>query len=415
VVEIPFDTSDRQLPWEERRINDLDTFMRFADTVHATLGPFFKGRELVLDRLWPRSVEHLQRTLRNPVTGEPEESTTTRSWLVLGEILARARHGVEQELGLKTWEHPLYLACWFDPFKAFAAHLFSKAHELHSSYNAALNEFRLRNGLHSRSHPVPDLIQDGEWLEMPFWLWWRDEGERRRAFVRRAGKSWELTDRATCTVRPGARSGSTNPIAWEDVELKASLKLRPRALVTTMYARLVLSDLFIHGIGGAKYDEVTDEIIRRFFGIEPPKYITATATFRLPIDRPQVTIEDVRELQQKLRDVRYRPENFLREPLVKPVAGLRDALQALADEKRDYLARHDLRRCKQQVFARLDTINRAMHDLLKPVEQELTRQRAQLADVLRRAQLLGSRDFSFVLFPADELPARLLALSKVSA
>jgi hypothetical protein len=160
---------------------------------------------------------------------------------------------------------------------------------------------------------------------------------------------------------------------------------------------------------------VTDEIIRRFFGIEPPKYITATATFRLPIERPHVTIEDVRDVRQKLRDVRYRPENLLRDPLTKQVPGLREELQSLADEKREYVRTHDLRRCEEQVFARLDTINRAMHELLKPVEQELHAQHAQLQEDLRRADLLGSREFSFVLFPADELPARLLALSKVSA
>ena len=64
------------------------------------------------------------------------------------------------------------------------------------------------------------------------------------------------------------------------------IEIRPRALITTMYARLFLSDLFIHGIGGAKYDELTDAIIRRFFGIEPPAYMTVTGTVRLPIPRP---------------------------------------------------------------------------------------------------------------------------------
>jgi hypothetical protein len=223
---------------------------------------------------------------------------------------------------------------------------------------------------------------------------------------------WEVSDGHGTAFDFSLLAGETGP----KIELiEKDITFAPRALITTMYARLVLSDLFIHGIGGAKYDEVTDEIIRRFFGIEPPKYITATATFRLPIERPQVTIEDVRELAQKLRDVRYRPESFLRDALTMQVPGLRDSLQALADEKREYVRTHNLRRCEEQVFSRLDTINRAMHDLLKPVEQELHAQQAQLADDLRRAQLLGSREFSFVLFPADDLPQRLLALSKVSA
>ncbi len=52
-----------------------------------------------------------------------------------------------------------------------------------------------------------------------------------------------------------------------------------------MFARLVLSDVFIHGIGGAKYDQLTDAIVRRFFGVEPPGYLVATATLKLPLPR----------------------------------------------------------------------------------------------------------------------------------
>ena len=51
--------------------------------------------------------------------------------------------------------------------------------------------------------------------------------------------------------------------------------LRPRALTLTLFARLCLGDFFIHGIGGGKYDEVTDAIIRDYFGVEPPAYPSA--------------------------------------------------------------------------------------------------------------------------------------------
>ena len=38
---------------------------------------------------------------------------------------------------------------------------------------------------------------------------------------------------------------------------ESGVKIRPRAILTTLYSRLFLSDLFIHGIGGAKYDAWT--------------------------------------------------------------------------------------------------------------------------------------------------------------
>src|SRR6185369_9273084 len=175
------------------------------------------------------------------------------------------------------------------------------------------------------------------------------------------------------------------------------IKIRPRALITTMYARLVLGDLFVHGIGGAKYDELTDLIIRRFFGVEPPAYVTATATFRLPIERPDVTLDDVRASARRLRELRYRPEAFLGDPRAANDAALAPKLAALAAEKREFLDRHDLRRCSRDVFDQLDRINCAMLDLLRPVEEESRARHAELVAQLKQSQLLGSREFSFVL------------------
>ncbi len=45
-----------------------------------------------------------------------------------------------------------------------------------------------------------------------------------------------------------------------------AVRLRTRALTTTLFSRFLLGDLFIHGIGGAKYDELGDEIARASSG-----------------------------------------------------------------------------------------------------------------------------------------------------
>ena len=50
------------------------------------------------------------------------------------------------------------------------------------------------------------------------------------------------------------------------------LRLRTRALTTTLFARLFLADLFVHGIGGAKYDAMTDQICERLFGMKAPSF-----------------------------------------------------------------------------------------------------------------------------------------------
>ena len=59
-------------------------------------------------------------------------------------------------------------------------------------------------------------------------------------------------------------SSTPATVAGEPPESEG-IRLRPRALTTTMYLRLAMGDLFLHGIGGAKYDQLTDRIIEHFF------------------------------------------------------------------------------------------------------------------------------------------------------
>src|SRR5206468_798690 len=55
-------------------------------------------------------------------------------------------------------------------------------------------------------------------------------------------------------------------------------RLSPRALTLMIFLRLLLADQFVHGIGGGRYDQVTDQIIATHFGMEPPKFAVTTAT-----------------------------------------------------------------------------------------------------------------------------------------
>jgi hypothetical protein len=121
----------------------------------------------------------------------------------------------------------------------------------------------------------------------------------------------------------------------------------------------------------------------------------------------------VRHSAERLRAFAFRPETLLREPLVKQDRDLEVQLAALAAEKREYVAAHDLRRCPPDVYERLARINAKMREILSPVECAMRARHAELMEELRQSQLLGSREFSFVLFPSEILPARLLDLCKV--
>ena len=96
--------------------------------------------------------------------------------------------------------------------------------------------------------------------------------------------------------------------------LGQAVKVRPRALMTTMFARLFLGDWFVHGAGGAKYDRLTDRLIEAFFGMNATKYAAITATFHLPVAVPQEGLADYRRVIHQLRELRFHPECYLDSP-----------------------------------------------------------------------------------------------------
>jgi hypothetical protein len=164
----------------------------------------------------------------------------------------------------------------------------------------------------------------------------------------------------------------------------------------------MLSDLFIHGIGGAKYDELTDAIIRRYFGIESPAYLTATATVQLPLDYPRVGEDEVRAAQREARQLRFRAERHLRDGR---------GAQLIA-EKQQLLSEIPPRGAKKSWHEAMTRINAALVPLVAGEQARLNERAAELAEQHRVARLLGSREFSFCLYPAGFLRTLLLDLSR---
>src|SRR5262249_45745914 len=145
----------------------------------------------------------------------------------------------------------------------FACHLLAHLPRFHAVYNDCVHDYRRQYGLRSRNHPVPDLAVEGDWLEVPLWAWRRGQHQRGRLLVRQHDQRLDL--------RVGAETGPALPLepagivrAWQELEPRG-FKVRSRALTNTLFARMFVADLFIHGIGGGKYDELTDAIARRFY------------------------------------------------------------------------------------------------------------------------------------------------------
>jgi hypothetical protein len=391
------------MPFEERRILDTDLFSGFGRRVARRIAPLVP--DPLIGRFWPMVLQRARHVDR------------------LGHCLAQARHQLEGEWGLQTLELPQSLVCDSEPFHWFVAHLIANLDRFRDCYNQAVQEYRRANHIRNAAHPVPDLVTDGPWVEAPLWMWTADQPQRRRLFVCRRPRPWVH----------GARHGARHEIlisdrAGQDLPLplgvdgdgseavgrlmdwnRQGVKIRSRALITTLWARLALSDLFMHGIGGAKYDQVTDRLIETFFGLAPPGIMVLSATLYLPVPRPHASNEDLRAIRRELRELTYHPEKYLPAEFLLGGSAIAGAA-ALVEEKQRWIRAPVTR---ENAYARWNSLRR-INDELQPWvaqrRQEVLELQSQMQRALRHEKVLGSREYSFCLYPETYLREFLSAL-----
>lgn len=388
---VAFDSDGGQanIPTEERPVVDAELWRSFGQRLAQHLAPLVAD-PLIRDA-WPRVMERWQ-------AGERP-----------GAAVAQARHQIEGAWGLDTLELPISATCRFESFHWFVAHLAAQWPVWRGVYNQSVHEYRKTNRIRSRNHPVPDLALDGDWHEMPLWIWTAEDPRRRRLFVRQAKGTCTLTDRTGWTLDlplspDGDASGAVQVLAHAAA---TGIKIRTRALTTTLWARLFLGDLFVHGIGGAKYDQLTDMLIHRFFGIEPPGYAALSATLFLPVDRPGVSPEDLRRIDGQLRELVYHPERWL-DP-----ASLSDEERAAAtvwiENKQRWVATEATIQNARQRTREIRAANAALQPWVERSRVMLRQERDETGREWQRESLLASREYSIFLYPEKILRDFLLA------
>jgi hypothetical protein len=370
----PFDERGAEEPYEERAVQDEALFASLPERVRG--GWHFTP---LLAEFWAEALRAGRRTR------------------LLGERFVAARHALEVRWGCDNAEVPVSAICQTEPYAWFACDLLLNLPRLHAAYNGAVHDYRARYGLQGTSHPVPDLAAEGDWLEAPFWAWRSGQPRRGRLMARLAAECVEL--------RVGGERWPALPREPEAMvraflALGAmGLKVRSRALTNTLYARLFLCDLFIHGIGGGKYDEVTDGIIRRYYGVEPPAYLVLSATLLLPLPHYPANPDACRRLKHEARDLYYNPQRHLDDG-----AAGRPDVAALVVRKQGLVREEPGDRSGRR--ARFRAIREVTERLRAPVEGRLAAARRRLTDCAAEARanaILRRRDYPFVLYPEATL------------
>ena len=372
VASVPLDAGSAELPWEERRADDLVFFLDFPERAAEFAGS-----------LAETSVPGLWQGFRTRLLADPE--------VRLGTLFADGRQAVELAWGAKNVEAPLSKLCAGEAFRRFAADVLARPAEFAAEHNQALADYRRKHRLRSRHHPAADLTTAAGWTETPFWGWTAREPRRRPAQALAEGSRVKLRCGGMEAELGGDPAGGLAGLPF---------KLRPRALLTTAFLRLGLADFFVHGLGGGKYDALTDELLRRWWKLEPPAYAIVTGTLRLP-DAPALPPLEaaLRQGRRLARSLRWNPDAHLPDHLADS-----DALAPALGRKAELLEADPppgpARRARWQGF-------RAVAELLRPfVSGELKTAEMEVAVAAERlaaARLRASREFAWCVHPQEPL------------
>ncbi|GBD35566.1 hypothetical protein HRbin36_00679 [bacterium HR36] len=328
-----------------------------------------------------------------------------RSGGSLAELLAGARRLWEERWELHNGELRVSTLCGAEGFLAFVAEILTNLPAFVQMHNAELAAYRREHRLRSRTHPVPPLLLEGDWCEAPFWVWCPGQ-PRQRLWVQRAPgmNVLRLGEHGRTLNIPLARS--LNDLReFADALRAANWKIRPRALTLTLFVRLFVAEMFIHGIGGGVYDRFTDRLLQRYWRLEPPRYAVVSATLHLPLPRPTPPPHHRDQLLHHLRDCRYNPERVLPPEII-----ARPEVQHLVARKRELLRQWPGASLEQRraLHRELSAIRRALQPLAAVAAAQIRSALEAVAAYEEQLALAEDREWAWVLH-SDRALTQLVA------
>ncbi len=388
-------------------INDLDSSVEkieyhpglrnlaFEETRYADLTQLQAFKESVLKSLHNPEMKKTFEGFMNVVIKFSGET------LQFSDLFTYARHIFLLRFGINNLEVPVSVISKTDSFLNFFLHITANLKRFVDIYNAKLREYRKLKKISSKANPLPDLMEEGFVVEMPFWMW-KESGPRKTLFASIANNSRISIIYENKIVEHfdfGGRNRSTNNLERLKTLISNGIKVRPKAIANTMYSRMFFSDLFIHGIGGAKYDLITDEIIREFFGVEPPGYATISATLHLPYKPLDVSKGDINSLKHVIKDMGYNPDRYASDKIMEDAE-----MRSMVSEKKDLISRetNDSKE-KYLTFDRIKQLNKLMIEKISPLIKEKEKELEDLEKKLIYNSIVTNRDYPFCIYPGPML------------
>ena len=322
----------------------------------------------------------------------------------LGEFLGLARRLYEQEIEPAYLEIPFSQICDSDEFLSFFLEITKNIESFSKIYNNKLDEYRTLFKIKNRAHPSPNLIIKENLIEVPFWIW-REGDQRRKIFIlREEGGNFlynDFYDKIFLIEKDSLKSLSSLKASLKE----RKLKIRPKALLLTLYNRLFISDLFIHGLGGAKYDLVTDEIIRKFFKVEPPHFLVISCTLYLDFkSSPGAFDYKISTLKKKIRELEFNPERYVSELSLTKKEKIK--IRELAEKKTELIKK--IKEVlspveKRKISEEIKDINSSIGKKVGPLKYELNKKIEKEEKKMKQSKVYTFREFPYCFFSAKTL------------
>lgn len=312
----------------------------------------------------------------------------------LAELVTFARRRYEASAGTGYLELPVTSLARSRAFATFVAHLAWNAVEFAAVYNSALAAYRERTGTRGNAQPFPDLPTEDGRVELPLWA----VGARRTTV-------WVRTGAEPALMADGAVLCELGPDPSEAVErvLACDVGLAPKALALTLFTRMFVADLFIHGVGGGRYDQVTDDVAGRFFGVSIPSFVVGSLTVYLPLGAHVVGDEEVEAASMALNRLAHNPDQMLADVEFDTVEEAARA-EALVEEKRGLVASiAGPGADKKALGLRIREVNAELAALLEPIRNELSTRLDHLLQLREASDILTDRTYPFCFWDPGEI------------
>ncbi|MBE3578089.1 MAG: hypothetical protein IMX00_10425 [Limnochordales bacterium] len=412
---------ERQLPFESLLPPTAEELTGWVDQITRTLAAV---NQPGLVARWQAARTLLTDAARPSEAGERPERWTVAEWTTA--VRRRWERGVGENVP-RYLDLPISWLARTPEFFWYALDIFARAEIFHSVYNRELAEYRRNRRIRSRANPFPDLLAGDDFWELPFWLLAPAAGAgtgRPRtplACRRLAGGEMLIYPLTRASGRGGEAEGVRLPAppgpgatavrewerwrqeAWE-IWQASGWELRPKAVTLTLFVRMTLADLFIHGVGGGRYDRVTEAVALSFYGIPLPAAAVVSFTAHLALPVGMGAAEKLRLLRVKRRELEQNPQRHL-DLLTDPQ--VRERASELARIKDQLIARlaTAARQEKKTLAQQLSRVTGSLAELFAPVLAGLDAEIAHLEIRVLEEEVGSFREYPFFLYD----PARIYA------